>query len=420
MKKNLFLIILSISVLASCKREKQKNIVHEVDAGEPKEYIEFGYNFNEYLVQRDTVRFGDSFGEILLNHGLGYGEIAAITTTVKDTFDARRIRAGKPYTILKAKDTTQKAQVFIYQHDNINYTVVDFKDSLIQAYNKKKPVKIIEREASGIVKTTLSEAIIEQGIDYNVLNEMSNIYAWTVDFFRLQVGDKFKIIYDEKYIEDTIYSGAGRIKAAYFEHNGKPFYAFRYESDTIKKIHDYYDEEGNTMRRAFLRAPLNFSRISSRFSPRRFHPVQKRWKAHKGTDYAAPRGTPIMATANGTVTKSGYTKGNGNYVKIRHNSTYETQYLHMTKRAVKVGEFVEQGDVIGYVGSTGLATGPHVCYRFWKNGYQVDPYKQDLPAAEPMDESIKEAYLSDIHPLITQLDCILFDEEYEELVTELN
>ncbi|WP_340199580.1 M23 family metallopeptidase [Ascidiimonas sp. W6] len=419
--KKVILFLTTMILIIACKDEKKpEKVVVEEPKVEVEEPIEFGFNLNEYDVQKDTVKSGDSFGEILLGHSVGYPKIAEITDLVKDTFDVRKIRAGKTYTLLKSKDTAGQAQVFIYKHDNINYTIVDFRDSIIQAYNHKKPVTYIEREASGTITTTLSEAILEQGIDYNVINDLSSIYAWTVDFFKLQKGDKFKVIYKERFIEDTIYAGAENIEAAYFEHNGRPFYAFLFETDSVKGTVDYYDDEANTLRRAFLKAPLKFSRISSRFSPRRFHPVQKRWKAHKGTDYAAPRGTPIMATANGYITKSGYTGGNGNYVKIRHNSTYETQYLHMTKRAVRAGQFVKQGDIIGYVGSTGLATGPHVCYRFWKNGRQVDPYRQDLPAAEPIKPELKETYLKFIAPKIEQIDCIPLYEAQEEFVTDLN
>lgn len=419
--KKVILFLAMIAIIIGCENEKKsKEIVIEEPKIEVEVPVEFGFKLNDYFVQQDTVKSGDSFGEILLGHHIDYPKIAEITDRVKDTFDVRKIRAGKTYTLLKSKDTTSKAQVFIYKHDNVNYTIVDFRDSIIQAYTHKKPVTYIEREASGTITSTLSEAILEQGIDYNVINDLSSIYAWTVDFFKLQKGDKFKVIYKERYIEDSIYAGAENIEAAYFEHNGKPFYAFLYETDSIKGTVDYYDDEANTLRRAFLKAPLKFSRISSRFSPRRFHPVQKRWKAHKGTDYAAPRGTPIMATANGYVTKSGYTGGNGNYVKIRHNSTYETQYLHMTKRAARIGQFVKQGDVIGYVGSTGLATGPHVCYRFWKNGRQVDPYRQDLPAAEPIKSELKDEYLKFIAPKIEQIDCIPLYEAHEEFVTDLN
>jgi murein DD-endopeptidase MepM/ murein hydrolase activator NlpD len=214
------------------------------------------------------------------------------------------------------------------------------------------------------------------------------------------------LIYKERYIDDTIYAGLESIDAAVLKHRGREFYAFEFEVDSITGRTDYFDENAETLRRFFLKAPLKFSRISSRYTRRRFHPVQKRWKAHKGTDYAAATGTPIWSTADGVVSKSGYTRGNGNYVKVRHTNKYSTQYLHMSRRAVKVGQYVKQGEIIGYVGQTGLATGPHVCYRFWVHGRQVNPYKQDLPAAEPMKEEVKPTYFEFIKPLKSKLDDI--------------
>ena len=267
----------------------------------------------------------------------------------------------------------------------------------------------------------LSEAILDQGIDYNVTNSLSEIYAWTIDFFRLQKGDKFKVIYKEKYINDTIYAGAEPIEAAYFEHNGTPLYAFAYESDSLKNIVDYFDEEANNLRRTFLRAPVKFSRISSRYNlKRRIRYYGYKVRPHRGTDYAAPIGTPIMATADGTVTESTRRGGNGKYVKIRHNGTYSTQYLHMKKQNVRRGDFVRQGDVIGWIGMTGNTGGPHVCYRFWKNGRQVDPLREKLPLAEPLAEALRPDYYGYINPLKSQLDCIEFPEQPEEELLTMN
>jgi murein DD-endopeptidase MepM/ murein hydrolase activator NlpD len=221
--------------------------------------------------------------------------------------------------------------------------------------------------------------------------ELSSIYAWTIDFFRIQKGDHFKIVYEEKFVENE-FIGIGRVYAALFNHANEDFYAFYFEEE--ENYGDYFDDEGAALRKAFLRAPLNYSRISSSYSKRRKHPVTGRIKAHLGTDYAAPTGTPILSTANGTVTEARYKRNNGNYVKVRHNSTYSTQYLHMSKikSGIRPGVYVKQGEVIGYVGSTGLATGPHVCYRFWKNGRQVDPYKQKLPPSKPVKKENLEAY----------------------------
>ncbi len=426
------LVLLAV-VMFSCKDENpskvavdQKTVSKEVDE-KVTELIkapitEFGFNLDDFTVQHDTVRRGDSFGELMLQHKVDYPKIARISQDFKDTFDVRRIRVGKPYVILKSKDTTEGAQVFIYENDPINYTVVDLRDS-VSAYRNKKEVKYVEREASGVIETSLSEAILAQGIDYNVTNNLSEVYAWTIDFFRLQKGDKFKVIYKEKYINDTIYAGAEPIEAAYFEHSGRPIYAFAYENDSLKNIVDYFDEEANNLRRTFLRAPVQFSRISSRYNlKRRIRFYGNRIRPHKGTDYAAPRGTPILATADGTVTESTRRGGNGKYVKIRHNATYSTQYLHMKKQNVKKGQFVRQGDVIGWIGMTGNTSGPHVCYRFWRNGRQVDPLKEELPKAEPLAETLQPEYFDYIYPIKDQLDCMIYpekpvEEEIDDLVT---
>ncbi|MFS4468840.1 peptidoglycan DD-metalloendopeptidase family protein [Maribacter sp. 2210JD10-5] len=410
-------VILALVFIISCKEEKVPEVKKNFNKITPiKDPIvtHFGFNWGEFNVQLDTLKYGDSFGELMLQHKVDYPKIYKVSEEFKDTFDVRKIRVGKPYVILKSKDTTEKAEVFIYENDAINYTVVDFRDS-VTAYRGRKKVRYVEREASGVIESSLSEAILEQGIDYNVTNSLSEIYAWTIDFFRLQKGDKFKVIYKEKFINDTVYAGAEPIEAAYFEHNGRPIYAFAYENDSLKNIIDYFDDEANNLRRTFLRAPVKFSRISSRYNlKRRIRYYGYKLRPHKGTDYAAPIGTPILATADGTVTESTRRGGNGKYVKIRHNGTYSTQYLHMKNRKVKKGEFVRQGDVIGWIGMTGNTGGPHVCYRFWKNGRQVDPLKEELPLAEPLPEPLRPDYFAHINPKKDQLDCIVYPEKIEE------
>ncbi|MBS9462531.1 peptidoglycan DD-metalloendopeptidase family protein [Flagellimonas sp. 389] len=415
--------LLALLILVSCKEEKV--LVQDTAPEEPLEKAvvkQFGFNLEKFNVVHDTVRNGDSFGELMLKNKVDYPKIYNISENFKDTFDVRKIMVGKPYVILKSKDTSEVAEVFIYQNDRINYTVVDLRDS-VRAYKSKKKVKYVEREASGIIETSLSEAILDQGIDYNITLNLSEIYAWSIDFFRLEKGDKFKVIYKERYINDSIYAGAEPIEAAFFEHKGKPIYAFAYEADSLKQMTDYFDEEANNLRSTFLKAPIKFGyRLSSRYNlKRRIAYYGYKVRPHKGTDYAAPIGTPIIATADGTVTESRRRGGNGKYVKIRHNGTYSTQYLHMRKQKVKKGEFVRQGDVIGWVGMTGNTGGPHVCYRFWKNGRQVDPLREKLPAAEPIADSLRTDYIATITPLKTQLDCIEFmapnPEPKENLIT---
>ncbi|MBT8289564.1 MAG: peptidoglycan DD-metalloendopeptidase family protein [Muriicola sp.] len=419
-------LFLACILLSSCGDEKSTSSVAEEDVATqsiiPERNIEkYGFNLSDYIVVEDTIKRGDIFGDLMTRNKVDYPKIYELTQRFKDTFDVRRIRVGNPYTILKSKDTSQVAKIFVYENDPINYTVVDFRDTVL-AYKGRKEVKLVQREASGVIPQggSLSDVIVKQNIDYLMVNELSGIYAWTIDFFKLDAGDKFRIIYEEKYINDSIYAGAGSIKAAYFEHRGEPFYAFAYHNDSLD-IKEYYDQEANNLRRTFLRAPLKFGRLSSRYNlKRKIRYYGYKVRPHKGTDYAAPIGTPILATADGVVTESTRRGGNGKYVKIRHNGTYSTQYLHMKAQNVRRGEYVKQGDVIGWIGMTGNTGGPHVCYRFWKNGRQVDPLREKLPAAEPLAEILRPAYYEYMDPVKTQLDCIEFPEDQAEELLTLN
>ena len=410
--KKFSILLFVLLIVTSCGNDNQgddESSSGNTAASKPKIVHEFGYTLNDYKVIKDTIKKGESFGIILDRHHVYYPKINAIAKKIKDTFDVRRIRAGKPYMILASKDTLEKAEVFIYKNSKASATIVDFKDSTIIAYKYRKPIKIIEKEVAGKIYSTLSEAMDSLHLNPNLTYKVADIYAWTLDFGKLQRNDRFKLIYEEKFIDDSVFVGYGKVKAALFDHNNRDFYAYRFVPDSIKKIPEYYDDQGNMLRSQFLRSPIKFQyRVSSRFNLRRKIAYYGRVKPHKGTDFAAKVGTPIMATANGKVTESRRKGGNGNYVKIRHNNTYSTQYLHMSRRKVKRGQYVKQGDIIGYVGMTGNTSGPHVCYRFWKNGRQVDPFKQKLPAAKPLKKSLKPSYLKFIKPLEAQLDKINF------------
>ena len=402
MNKIFVTLVISL-LLISCGEKKSETNKPKI----VKEKIvkQFGYTLNNYTVKRDTVKRGDSFGSILENNNLFYPQIYNIVQKAKKVFDVRRINLGKPYTILFSKDSVKTPKVLIYQPNLIDYVVVSLTDSLF-AEKKSKAVKLKEFEAEGVITSSLSETMEEKKLSPLLSNELSEIYAWTIDFFRLEKGDNFKIIYSAKFVDDSIAVGLNRIHSAYFEHRGKPFYAIEFETDPKRGLFEYFDENGKNLRRAFLRAPVQFSRISSRYNLKRKIAYYGRVRPHLGTDFAAPRGTPIRATASGTITKASYTRSNGNYIKIKHNGTYSTQYLHMDKRGVKVGQFVKQGDYIGTVGMTGNTSGPHVCYRFWKNGKQVDPLKQKLPEAKPISKELKKRYLKYMMPVKNQLDSI--------------
>ncbi|WP_261374481.1 peptidoglycan DD-metalloendopeptidase family protein [Dokdonia sp. Hel_I_53] len=394
-------------VIISCNKTTEENISAEEIYEAPPEIVkEYGYVLDDFVVERDTVQSGDSFGKILFEANVDYATIQEISDSVQPVFNTSRIRPGKPYVVLKSKDSIEAAKVFIYEQSREDYVVLDFQ-STVKASLEKHPTTTYEREISGVIDSNLSSTFDDLGVSVNVAYKMADIYAWTIDFFKLQKGDRFKAIYEERFVNDTIPAGIGKIKAVLFEHAGREMYAFRFENDSLPGSFDFFDENGDNLRRAFLKGPLKFSRISSRYNlKRRIKYYGYRLRPHKGTDFAGAIGTPILATADGVVTKSERRGGNGNYVKIRHNATYDTQYLHMQKRNVKVGQSVRQGDVIGTIGMTGNSGGPHVCYRFWKNGRQVDPFKQDLPASKPLAENLVPIYDSIRKPLQTRLDGI--------------
>jgi murein DD-endopeptidase MepM/ murein hydrolase activator NlpD len=259
-----------------------------------------------------------------------------------------------------------------------------------------------------VIESSLFESIMNSGARPEFAYDLAEVFKWQIDFYKVQKGDKFKVVFEEIRVEDRAV-GTGKIIGALFNHNGEDFYAVAFDQGNGT---EYFDSNGKNLQKAFLKAPLKFSRISSKFSMNRFHPVQKRYKAHLGTDYAAPKGTPIQTVGDGVVLEAKYNAGNGNYVKIRHDETYTTQYLHMSRIAsgMKKGKRVSQGETIGYVGSTGLASGPHLCFRFWKNGVQIDALKVKIPPTEPVKEDYKVAFDSVKQRMITTLDSIPFEK----------
>jgi len=394
MKKWFGILVMGIALLFMLTNiNKDKKAVEKLEV--IQELVEPSYEYNilvdSFNVIKGFVKSGQTMGEILYLNHIDHVEINKVVQKSKGIFDVRRVNTGKKYTVICASDSIQKAQYFIYEIDATNYVVFDLREE-IDVYKGKKPVTVKLKTASGIIKSSLWLTMEDQKLSPKLTAELATIYAWTIDFFKIQKNDGFKVYYEDKYI-DGAYIGIGRLLAAEFTHKGQDFYSFYYKEN--ENFGDYYDDQGKTLRKAFLMAPVDYKRISSRYSKRRKHPVTGRWKGHFGTDYAAERGTPIWSTANGTIIAATFTKNNGNFVKVRHNGTYTTQYLHMSKikPGIRKGVYVKQGDIIGYVGSTGLATGPHVCYRFWKNDKQVDPFKQKLPPGDPIKKENREAYM---------------------------
>lgn len=369
----------------------------------------FGFSLSSYTPIRYTVKAGETFGAIMARNGIRQTVVSELLRLADGQFNPKKMRSGDAYWVLSSRDSLKKPMYFIYESSNTNYLVFSLVDSLSVELVARK-VTIKQRTVQGSIENSLYESLTDQSISPEIAVRLSEIYAWTIDFFRLQKGDRYELIFEERYVDDSIKAGTGKILAARFVHRSTPYYAFHFADDT-QGISDYYSEEGEGLKRMFLKAPLEFFRITSRYSKNRFHPVQKRWKAHLGTDYAAPTGTPILATASGTVTAASYTSANGNYVKIKHNNTYSTQYLHMSRRGegMRPGKYVEQGEVIGYVGSTGLATGPHVCYRFWKNGVQVDPLNEPMQRTEPLPADLLPKFKDRIAPLKKELHQLAVD-----------
>jgi len=399
MKRILTLLI--IAIFFSCSSEKNKELIKD-----PIIY-KYGYDQSKYTFEERRIKRGDTFGDILEEQGIDYPEIYKALEKTKNDVSFRKLQLGKPYTLIFTNDSIRKLKAFVYHPTIEGYSFIQLRDSI---YGKtlSKPRSYRDLSASGTIDNSLYLTLEEQDKDPLLTYYLSDIYAWTIDFFRLNKGDKFKVIYTQAFIDDTIPVAITKVKAAYFVHRGIERYAFEYETDSIKGIVEYLDQNAKNLRRAFLQSPIKFGRISSRYNLRRRIALYgNRVRPHRGTDFAAPIGTPILSTANGTVTDVSYTRANGRYVKVKHNNTYTTQYLHMQKASVKVGQFVEQGDVIGYVGMTGNTSGPHVCYRFWKNGLEVDPFKQKLPEAKPINESLKKKYFSDIVSIKSRLDSIV-------------
>ncbi len=350
----------------------------------------YGFEVDTFDVEEAVVESNMTVGGLFSAHNISAADVEELVGNSKGIFDiSHNFRVGKNFAFFTAKGQSAPSH-FVFEPSVYEYIVFDLKG--------EKKVTKVEREIThkrsmieGTIQASLWETIIGLGVGFDVATKMEDALQFSVDFSHTQKGDEFKMIYDENFIEDKSV-GAGRAYAAYYKQEDRESYVFWFEQGNYK---GYYDIEGRPAQSTFLRAPVKYTRISSRYSLHRRHPILKRVRPHLGTDYAAPYGTPIYAVGKGVVEKAAYTRGNGRYVKIRHNKVYETQYLHMSKiaKGIKKGAVVAQGEVIGYVGSSGLATGPHVCFRFWKNGRQVNFQKQVLPRAKPLPDEVLPAFM---------------------------
>lgn len=377
---------------------------------------EYGFSMDSFSTKSSLLKPNQFLSDILLAYQVPYPQIDKLVKKAKEVFDVKNLRSGQKYSVLATNDSLEMPCYLVYEESPVKYVVFDLRDTL-HVYVEEREVETRVNTSSGIINSSLYETMQDNNLDAGLAAKLAEIYAWTIDFYRIQKGDAFKLIYEEKFVMGKSI-GTGKIKAAEFTHKGEKFYSFYFEKDEVADLpagtraeHSqagYFDEEGKGLKKAFLKSPLKFSRITSRFTMKRFHPVQKIFKAHLGTDYAAPKGTPILTVGDGTVEEAGYKQFNGNFVKVKHNGTYTTQYLHMSKiaKGMKRGARVKQGEVIGYVGSTGLATGPHVCFRFWKNGKQSDHLKEKFPSSEPVKKQYRDEFLKMSRELKNQLNAI--------------
>jgi murein DD-endopeptidase MepM/ murein hydrolase activator NlpD len=349
----------------------------------------FGIPLDSYNIVTGKVKRNQFISSILSAQGVAWNDIEQLLRENRETFDPRRVRTGSSWSALLTKDTLSKADYFIYQHDQKVSYLFSLKDTLA-IYRYDAEIKRMLRYSSGTINTSLWDAAVANNLNPNISAELSEIYAWTIDFFGLQKGDRFKVIYEEDFIgEESV--GIRRIHAALFEHAGNPIYAIPYIQDSTMS---FYDTTGASLRKAFLKAPLRYSRISSRFSGGRMHPILKIVRPHHGVDYAAPVGTPVVSIGDGRVTSMTYEGGAGRMVRITHNSVYSTAYLHLSRYGpgISPGVYVKQGQVIGYVGSSGLSTGPHLDFRFYRNGHAIDPLRVEAPPVNPVAPDAMEEF----------------------------
>jgi hypothetical protein len=391
--KKLFVFIIILSLIISCRNQQKSEPGCEaikpdsaLQISQKVPVLVFGIPSDSFNLISGHIKPNGFLSQILVDHGVTLQEIDQVIKNSSTVFDVRNIRSGNSYTLFCDTDSLARARYLVYEHDPTTCYIFSFRDSLNITPFRKEIKKVI-KYSSGIIETSLWDAMINGGMHPSLAVKLSDIFAWTVDFFGLQKGDGFKVIYEESFIDDKSL-GADRIFGAQFSWSGKTITAIPFIQDERES---FFDNEGNSLRKAFLKAPLSFSRITSRFSSSRMHPILRIRRPHYGVDYAAPIGTPVHSVGDGKVISTTIENGSGRMVKISHNSVYSTAYLHLSRFAdgIHAGAFVKQGDIIGFVGSSGLSTGPHLDFRFYQNGYPVDPLKVEAPPVEPVSEANK-------------------------------
>lgn len=410
MNRFLTYVILTAGLLiTSCKGGGAQQPVEETPQDTvPEPVRRWGIVIDSLDVYDGIIGRNELLSNILIRNGVSAQTIHFLDRQSESTWSVRKIQAGKPYHIIRDRDSLASARYFVYDISKVDYVVYSLTDS-IYSYLGSIPTDTLRRFISGSIQSSLWNAMMDQGAAPELAGLLSDVYSWTIDFFGIQQRDSFCVYFEEIYA-DTALVGTGNILAANFITGGKDHLAFRYRYREDRG--EFFDENGTSLRRAFLKAPLSYSRISSRFSNARLHPIKKIVRAHHGVDYAAPSGTPVYSVGDGVVTAKAWdNKGGGNYIKIKHNSTYTTEYMHLRGFAsgIQVGTHVKQGQLIGYVGMTGTATGPHLDYRVFKNGTAIDPLRMDLPAVDPIKKEDMHEYLTTVRDNMKKIGYVLSD-----------
>ena len=368
----------------------EKEIAKQIEVVKPEPVMLFNIAIDSFTVVSGAVRSGQNLSDLLTSKGISMNVVDKISKKSVMTFDVRKMKINNPYYFFMSKKDPSKVEYFIYEINPVDYVVYQLNDSL-RIYKEKKPMITQIKSASGVINSSLWNTMKEQAISPVLAMDLYEIYQWTIDFFGIQKGDKFRVIYEENFVYGKSV-GIGRIFAAQFVHANEDFYAFRF---TQNNEDSYFDQKGKSLKTAFLKAPLVYNRISSVFSNSRFHPVLKIRRPHHGVDYAAPTGTPVVSIGDGLVVAKAYqARGGGNYLKIKHNAAYTTSYMHLSKfgKGISQGVRVKQGQVIGYVGTTGLSSGPHLDYRVFFNGNPIDPLKMKAPPSITVAEKNMASY----------------------------
>jgi murein DD-endopeptidase MepM/ murein hydrolase activator NlpD len=401
----LIILIAALSVIFFRTSEQGGILIENADtlSNPPLILKEYGLPVDSFTIITGKIKKNQMLSDLLNDYGVSNQKVNEFIMASEGIFNLKKIRYGNPWKLFCSRDSLPVVEYFVYEHTPVEYYRVDFTGP-VRVIRQEKEIRTKNREAGGVINVSLWMSTRELALDPMLAIELSEIYAWTIDFFAIQKGDSFKVIYDELYV-DTVYTGMGKIYGAWFHHDGKNLYAIPFVQDSVES---YFDQDGNSMRREFLKSPVRYSRIGSRYSHSRMHPILRIRRPHYGVDYSAPVGTPVHAIGDGEVIELANKSEAGNMVRIRHNSVYSTAYLHLAyyAKGIEVGEKVKQGDVIGYVGSSGLSTGPHLDFRFYKNGYPVDPLKVEAPLVEPIREENKQVYDSIKTEMIRKLDRI--------------